>query len=670
MKIKKVQVGLLFCVFLLIPFMVQADEDDIDPFTSVEVLDLKNGLKVFLAPSEQAKLTSIRLEVDVGWDAEESQNWGVSHLLEHVLFRDKQLKDGMSYLQLIREAGGEANGTTQARLTSYFGSVPAKKGEWLLQRFAKMILDPSISEDYVKKEKGTVELERGRPGPVTQLLGFNPMDILNPNYLQSPDFWESEFNVSFDEKFTLAQEQLSTQRLTLQQVETHYQDYYYPSNMRLYIAGKYNRSAILKQIEEKWATLPNRDGKKLPAELIPIPVHRPYRRIAVTAETPYIYLGTKLINIDLIGSQVAASYVDYLAHRLMKEIRNLKGQTYTASGDSYDYKGAGYAQVSFQTPKENVQDNITFAKQYLLGEAEHGTLTAEQVNEAKELYLAKYKLMGREAKDLMWLATQYQSILHEYGKFTSPYEVLQSLSVEDYNAKLREAFSAEQRYEVIWQAPLLFPYDYVILYLFVALITFGILRFYLTKDFENDQIRWIRKVKYPHLKSLELLVCFVSWFIYIHIMYPYEAIFRYFIWLQSSVILSHYLMAVGRIVLGLLLVQGIVSLIPRKLMVVGPFFIVKTLSYYSKKIPLTEISSIEVLRAMHLPFSFKRLFKVGFRYYFYNPLFWSKGLLIHLKNGKSLFFSISNAEKARVELQKILDATLDVKSVLNKSEVA
>ena len=198
--------------------------------------------------------------MNVGTEVEKAPIIGVSHLLEHVLFRDKQLKEEMSYLQLIKEAGGEANGQTEERQTSFFASIPATRGNWLLEKFAEMILHPEINDDYVAKEKGTVELERGRPSPLAGALKFDLLKYLSLGYLQSPGFAESEFGVKNPERYTLTEEQLSTQHLTTQQVHDHYENYYYPTNMRLYIAGRFDRAQVMSLINEKWGSLPARNG--------------------------------------------------------------------------------------------------------------------------------------------------------------------------------------------------------------------------------------------------------------------------------------------------------------------------------------------------------------------------------------------------------------------------
>lgn len=632
-----------------------ADEIEADPYAALEHIKLENGLQVFLAPSPEATLTDIRLEVGVGWEAEDSSNWGVSHLLEHVLFRDKELKDEMSYLQLIREAGGEANGVTLRRRTAYFGSIRAKKGPWLLEHFANMILHPSISEEYVAKEKGTVELERGRPGPVSQMLGFNPMDYLNPKYLSKSTFWESEFHISYEEPFSLTQEQLSNQRLTARQVAAHYQDYYYPANMRLYVAGKFDRDRILKEINKTWASLPARTGKTLRPEPLPEPRKHPYRRLAITNSNPQVFLGTKVTNTSVRDQEVIKSYLEYLAHRLMKELRNLKGQTYTASATSQIYRGYGYALIQFATPQESYENNLAMVRKYLAEEAEAGALSSPQVEEAKELYLSQYTLKGRESGNMMSLATEYEQILSEFGSFTSPYATLQSITPEEYNAVLKKYFVPSQRYEFIYRSPQFFPYDTHLIWGIFAIFCFMALRRLLTKSFANDKIRWIRNVKYPPLKLLEGFNLLLGWYLFAHAQMALQNGFARLDFLQSHLLLSQYFAPMVSIVVLLGIAQGIFSLLPRKLMVVDQDLVIKSVSYYSRKIPLSEITAVEAVRTLTYPFPVSRWWgKVKYRYYYFNAQFWKKGLLVHRKNGQSYFFSVATPEKACQELRQIL----------------
>ncbi|UYL09437.1 insulinase family protein [Bdellovibrio sp. SKB1291214] len=651
---KQLLISLIALIFSVQIFA--AAEIGEDPYKKIEHIKLKNGMQVFLAPSDEATTTSLRLEVGVGWDIEKSGEYGISHLLEHVLFRDKSLKDEMTYLQLIREAGGEANGSTSSRVTSYFGSIPAKKGTWLLESFGKMILVPSILPEFVQKEKGTVELEIGRPGPISETLGFNPMDYLYPSYLREPGFWKSEFGIKGNEdRFTRTEEQLSNRKLEPAQLEKHYADWYYPANMKLFVAGKYDRAQMMAEIEKTWGSLPAKEGKKMPAPETPNPVERPFVRRTLWDGNPYVYLGAKAWNMSFKDTEIAQLYMEFLTHRLMKEIRNIKGQTYSANASVYFNRGYGYGAIQFQTPKEHLLENIDIAKDYIQKEAREGQITEAQMKEAITLYLSQYQLMGRDAEKMMSLASHYDSQLEEYGSFVSPFQVLQNMKLDEYKSSLKATFNENHAYEMVYSPYLFFTFDIYVLYFLTAVVSFIGLRKFFTKPFAHDRLQWIRKIQYPPVKMMEALGLVAVYVGVIHFQMLLTRFATQSQFIQSHLFLSNYLSSVVWMFGTILIACGVYALMPRKMMVVDGKLMIKSVTYYSKLIPLEQISKVESFRGIAHPFAFKLWFKqVGFRNFFVTPKFWQKGLLIHLKNGKAYYYSVNQADKAALELTQIL----------------
>ncbi|MFN8790797.1 MAG: M16 family metallopeptidase [Bdellovibrionales bacterium] len=625
----------------------------LDPFSHVEHVTLSNGLQIFFAPSAHANNVDIRLEVLVGWRYEDREMWGVSHLLEHVLFRDKQLKDEMSYLQLIRESGGEANGMTLPRRTAYFGTIPYKKGPWLLQKFSKMLLEPSFTQEYVEKEKGTVELERGRPGPITQVLGFNPVDYLVPPYLKPESFWKSEFGVSLDEPYTLSQEQLATQRITLAHVEKHYKDYYYPSNMRLFVAGRFSRDEMMKLIQSKWGRLPAREGKKISAYPRPRPKQSPFKRIVHTDSAPVVEVGTKIWDSNIKESMIVYSYLDYLSHRLMKEIRNVKGQTYSAN-PHYDIEhGYGYASVQFQTPEENLDENLQIVRNYIRDEAEQGNINPQQVQEAVELYLAAYYRMGQEAYERMWLATEYEKILDQHGKFTSPFLAMRNVTPQEFAETLKKHFTPQRRYEYVQAPSVFFTYDIYLFLFLTALTVHHLCKRFLTKPFLHNEVRWVRKVRLPPFRILEGLALVLAWLVFSHVNFGLDLIFKNTIF-QSHLLLSHYLPSLIWVVLLLMTVHLVLAAIPHKLMVMKNHLVLKSVTYGSRHMPLSKIARVSHV-SLFSRAVFQALFRYRTRFYLYlTDPFFRKGLLIETLDGQAYYLSVRYAEDVKAELEGFL----------------
>ncbi len=645
--------SLLFLSLLLVSINpARADLNPIkDPYAGIESIKLDNGLRVYLAPSSEASLFEFRLEVDVGSGGEAEGSYGLSHLLEHVLFRDKHLKDEMSYLQLIQEAGGYANGGTAWDQTFYFASIPHSKSEWLLSTLGKMILEPKFSDEYVEKEKSTVELERGRPHAISEMLQFDYLKFLFPKYLKRKDIWQTQFGVSFNKPYTLTEEQLSTPKLTTAQVSKHYDDYYTPSNMRLFISGKFNRDKMLQLITQKWGQLAARSGKKVPAPEAKF-AEKPFRRLEVTDRTPSVYLGTLIWDSNLTEQLVLDSYIEYLAHRLMKEIRNLKGQTYSARGYTSTHRTYGLAYVQFETQSDRFDENLNLARKYIKDEAMRGGLSSDQVDEALKLYLQKLALRGREAEDMMDLAIQMASAEQDFGAFESPFLSLANVGVDQYNEILKKHFRPDRVYEQLYSPPLLFRTDSILWLALVAILTFMGLRKLLTKSFSNDGLRWVRKVELPPLRIFEVLILFGAYFAYIHFDYiVYSGLSSVWDRFATSVITS-YLYSGASMFGALFFAQGALSLLPGKLMVMDHFFIIKSISYFSKRMLISDIQSIETLHVN--PLSWKPWLKVKHRFYFFNPKFWQAGLMISLKDGRSYFFGVAEPQKAADELRKIV----------------
>lgn len=645
-----------FTLTISLTFMPSLWSEEIDPFESIEYLKLKNGLGVYLAPSEETNLTSIRVEVDVGWEAEKKGSWGVSHLLEHVLFRDKGLQDEMTYLQLIKEAGGSANGSTQRRLTSYFGTIPSEKGLWLMDNFAKMLLVEKIDPEYVKKEKATVELEIGRPGPVTQILGRHPKEIFMPAYLKQQGFWKKEFGLDFENRFTETEEQFSNRNLTAQQVWEHYKNFYHPTNMRVYVAGKFNREEMLKLIEDSFGKMVATGGLSLLPEKKAKLNGRPYIIESLGQEISGVSLGTKAADLTIQESDVLSSYSSYLAHTLMKEVRNKKGQTYTARTEEYIYGTYGYTGVSFQTPKENLSENVKIAKEIITRQAINGQMKKEEVEEAKKLFLSTYTLNGREVGQLMDNAITYRSIQENYGHFRSPYKALKETTTEEYNAILKKYYTPENQYQVINRAPYFFAYDYIIFCGLIAIATFALLRKGLTKSFKHDKVRWVRKITYPPLKMLEGMALVAGLIAFIHACFVVDMFWHAVPGLEASLFTKIYLS--GALSVSLLIFSLLLPLcaLPKKMMVVEDQLLIKSVTYYSKRIPLEEIVSLEKTKILFYPFPLtKWIKKVGPRMHYYSFKFWKPALQINLKSGKCYVFSVESAEDVMNELNQFIN---------------
>ena len=116
---------------------------------------LKNGLKVII---ENRKSDSVSIEamVGVGSNYEDKNISGISHFIEHILFKGTKTKTAKQISSLIEDVGGRLNAYTSKERTAYHGKVPKQYFPVLLDVISDMLQNPVFDEKELKKEKNVV----------------------------------------------------------------------------------------------------------------------------------------------------------------------------------------------------------------------------------------------------------------------------------------------------------------------------------------------------------------------------------------------------------------------------------------------------------------------------------------------------------------------------------
>ena len=117
---------------------------------------LENGLKVATLPMSYMESVAIGIWIRAGGRFEEAKNNGISHLLEHLLFKGTANRDMMTIKQEIEGRGGSFNGFTSEEHTCYLVKVLAKDAELGLDILSDMVLHHKLDEEEMVKEKDVI----------------------------------------------------------------------------------------------------------------------------------------------------------------------------------------------------------------------------------------------------------------------------------------------------------------------------------------------------------------------------------------------------------------------------------------------------------------------------------------------------------------------------------
>jgi zinc protease len=641
---------ILFILFLILTVPAWAQKED--PFAQITYHQLPNGLKVVLSPNTKLDLVQVRVNVGAGMFHEKKENYGVSHLLEHVLFRNETLEDDMSYMQLIKEKEGEANGVTTWDHTSYFAIVNKSHAHWLIEIFHTMLLNPSLSAKHIETEKKTVLLEIGEPYWLNKFLGIDLTGLFRPPHLKQPTYWEKEFGVNFGHGFSDTEEQLATLRLTHAQVTEHYKDFYDPSNMQILISGGFDPQLVLNQINQLFGQHPTNGRGDLRPRYEAKLQDRPYYLNEFQNGTSRMTLGYQVVGISYTEKEVLNSYTEYLSHRLMKKLRNLEGETYTVSDRSDLLQGFGHFAISLESARSKFRETYKLVTEILNAELLKGKLSDEDIEEAKRLYLNSFTLWGDSIESLDRLSERMLSSNATQAEWETPHQILSSVSNEEYLEILKKNSKEKHRFEMLVQPEIFFHYDYMFLLGICSLAFFCIFRKALLRPFENDQVKWVRKVRYPPLKLVELGLGVIAYFIFIHAHYLLERFIFLTPAFQSLGLVGQYMNMVITSFVIIASFQAIISLVPRKLYFINDKLVIKSLSYFSKHIPKDKIQKISPVSPLKLKLSI--LPKLWNSCFYFDLMFWRAGLLIELNDGKCYFFSAKDSAKSAKELQSLI----------------
>ncbi len=238
---------------------------------------LDNGLKLVVREDHRAPVVVAQVWYKVGSSYEPQGLTGLSHALEHMMFKGTQKVPGGEFSRIVALYGGEDNAFTTDDYTAYYQLYSADKLALALEleadRMQNLVLRP---EDFAKEIQVVMEERRMRTDDNPQALAMERFMTLA--WLTSPARiptvgWMSDL-----------------QAMKLEDLRRWYEAWYVPNNATLVVAGDVRADAVKKLAEQYFGGIPAR-----PVPLLRLPVELPEpgdRRmeLSLPGKVPSLYL--------------------------------------------------------------------------------------------------------------------------------------------------------------------------------------------------------------------------------------------------------------------------------------------------------------------------------------------------------------------------------------------
>ena len=262
---------------------------------------LANGMKVLLVEVPKAPVATVQVWYRVGSRNEVMGRAGLSHMLEHMMFKGTARYPKGSFSRIIRKNGGIDNAFTSQDFTAYFENVAADRVGLALEleadRMQGLILDNSEfqTEREVVKEERRLRSEDDPQGALVEAL-FAQAFLSHP-YHWPVIGWFADLDA-----------------MSLEDLQRHYDTFYSPNNATLVVVGDIKTESLLPTIKRLFEPIPRGPFPK--QALPPEPEQRGERRFLLKreAQVPFVMMGFRVPNYSSEDSYALDILESILSH--------------------------------------------------------------------------------------------------------------------------------------------------------------------------------------------------------------------------------------------------------------------------------------------------------------------------------------------------------------------
>lgn len=245
---------------------------------------LPNGLKVILLENHKSPLVTFQIWYRVGSRNESYGKTGLSHLLEHMMFKGTEKVGPEEFSRIIQENGGNNNAFTSYDYTTYFENLSADRIQIAIDLEADRMQNLMLrQEDFQTERMVVMEERRMRTEDNPQAVLFE--QIMATAFQIQPYRWPI---IGWMEDLA---------RITLEDLKTYYKTYYVPNNAFLVVVGDFNKKDLLLKIEKAFGSIPKGEMPEAERAIDPPPIGE--RRILVKkeAQLPSIVMAYHVPNL-------------------------------------------------------------------------------------------------------------------------------------------------------------------------------------------------------------------------------------------------------------------------------------------------------------------------------------------------------------------------------------
>lgn len=343
---------------------------------------LANGMTVLFEKRKDSGVVSVAFCVKHGGVHENPEEKGISHFIEHMLYKGTKKRNSKQISEEIEKNGGILNGFTEEEITAYWCKMPASKINTALDVLSDMIKNSVFDEKEMNKERQVI---------------FEEMKMRKdmPNYYVMDKIQSLLYtgNLSLD----LIGTEESMKNITREKIINKYQEIYTTNNLFLCVVGDTDFDLLCDFCEKSF---PKTSSIITEPKVGTRNLTKIEKRKGIDQANMIFAFHSPIGNDkNVYPNQVLNCIMSGgMSSKLFQEIREKRNLAYAIKGSANVGKRYGYSYVYAGTKKENIE----IIKKIILEEFDKlKNLTEEELNQAKEQLIGNNKITREDSQGEM-----------------------------------------------------------------------------------------------------------------------------------------------------------------------------------------------------------------------------------------------------------------------------
>lgn len=390
---------------------------------------LDNGMRIVMEKIDYVRSASIGIWVNVGSNNENEETNGLSHFIEHMLFKGTKNRKANEIAEDIDNLGGQLNAFTSKECTCFYVKVLDENIKDALDILSDMFFNSLFLQEEIEKEISVVIEE-------IKMYEDSPEDIVHDKLSE----------IIFDGSpmaYNILGTENNLKTFNNEKVINYMEENYSPSNTVIAIAGSFDEQELINLIEEKFKNWENKEVNHIHKE---VDYQRQVVGINKDLEQLHVCIGNKtfgrhdknyhslLVLNNLFGGTMSS--------RIFQEVREKKGLVYSIYSFVSNYKNTGIFNIYAGMSYEQIEDAFRTILEEMIN-IKNGNLTEEEFTRAKQQIKGNY-ILGLESTSSRMSAIGRRELL--YNEILYPEEVIEGINkvkIEDVLEVAKDLFNID-----------------------------------------------------------------------------------------------------------------------------------------------------------------------------------------------------------------------------------